>query len=254
MQPLFRSGRYLFALAIMAFGAIQFVSGHFLIALFPLPENFPATGFLMALFSTLFIGAGLGMTINKVALRFAFLAGFLFFLIMIYPNLVKLFTDLHNGGVWTVVGETAALGAGALILTGKIPNRIMDPEKQTRPWYTYGRMIFALSLLVFGILHFEYADYIATLITGWIPFKLFWSYFVGVAFILGFLSILTNVKIYLASNLLGFMFLFWVIFEHLPRVIAKPDIEPEWTSMFIALAFCGIFFMLAQRSDKPLNS
>lgn len=253
MQPLFRSGRYLFAMAILAFGIIQFVNGNFLIALFPLPENFSGRIFLMALISTLFVGAGIGMMINKIAIRFALLTAILFLIFMIYPHLFKLFTDLHNGGEWTVVGEIAALMSGALILAGKISDRTSDPDRSVQHWYTYGRIIFAISLLIFGILHFVYADYIATLITAWIPFKLFWSYFVGLAFVAAFLGILTNVKIYLASVLLGFMFLFWVIFLHLPRLIAKPNVEPEWTSFFIAVAFCGIFFMIAERQQRGLK-
>ncbi|MEO6963979.1 MAG: hypothetical protein ABIY90_18570 [Puia sp.] len=247
MQPIFRLGRCFYASTVVALGIVSFFVRHLPIALFPWPEGFPAKQFLWGLIATLFVAAGIGMMINKSARRFALLAAVLFFLILVYPNLVLLFQNIHNGGVWTVIGELAALGAGALILTGKIPGSTTHAADGSLSAYTAGRIIFALSLLIFGILHFQYADYIATLITSWIPFKLFWAYFVGLAFIAGFLSILTNVKIYLASALLGFMFLFWVLFEHLPRVIAKQGVEPEWTSLFIAAGFCGIFFMLAER-------
>jgi hypothetical protein len=251
MQPIFRLGRCFYAGAVLALGIVSFSFHHLPIALFPWPDGFTLRQFLFGLIATLFVAAGIGMMIRKYARRFALLAAVLFFLILLYPNLVLLFQNIHNGGVWTVIGEMAALGAGGLILTGKIPAPSTAPATGSMSAYTAGRIIFALSLLIFGILHFQYADYIATLITDWIPFKLFWSYFVGVAFVLGFIAILTNVKIYLASTLLGFMFLFWVLFEHLPRVISKSGMEPEWTSLFIAAGFCGIFFMLAERKERP---
>ena len=95
-----------------------------------------------------------------------------------------------------------------------------------------------------------YADFIATLVPAWIPFKLFWAYFIGVAFSLTSVSLLTNIKTRLAAALLGFMFLFWVIFLHLPRVAGDTHIEPEKTSMFIALAMCGVFFTIAGDAEE----
>jgi hypothetical protein len=54
--------------------------------------------------------------------------------------------------------------------------------------------------------------------------------------------------------MLGFTFLFWVIFLHLPRVAGDTHIEPEKTSMFIALAMCGIFFTIAGEYGEEQNT
>jgi uncharacterized membrane protein YphA (DoxX/SURF4 family) len=161
---------------------------------------------------------------------------------------VSLVTDLHNPAPWTTSAENLALCAGAFIIAGDI--QIKSKSAGSPDYFNLGRIVFALSLLVFAIQHFMYPEFIANLIPEWIPFKLFLTYFVGLAFALACISILTKIKTRLASILLGFMFLFWVIFLHLPRVAADTHKEAEKTSMFIAFAFCGIFFTIANHYSE----
>jgi uncharacterized membrane protein YphA (DoxX/SURF4 family) len=90
-----------------------------------------------------------------------------------------------------------------------------------------------------------YARFITTDIPVWIPWKLFWAYFVGVAFFAAALSIATGKMVSLAATLLGAMFLLWVIILHMPRVVAAPGNGNEWTSEFVALAMGGASFLMA---------
>jgi uncharacterized membrane protein len=233
MQELYKSGRYFFAVAIIAFGIIQFVAGDFMAGLMPVAENLPGRKLFLYLVSTLFLVGGLGLLVPVGYKRAAGFIGYLLLLLAIYPHLVSLLSDLHNPGPWTSIAENLALCGGAFIISG-FPKLIRT-----------GRILFALSLIVFAVQHFMYADYISTLIPAWIPFKVFWPYFIGVAFTASCISILTKIKTRLACDLLGFMFLFWVIFLHAVRVAGDPHKETEWTSLFIALGFSGIFFVLA---------
>jgi uncharacterized membrane protein len=109
---------------------------------------------------------------------------------------------------------------------------------------TISRYLLALSLVVFGILHIQYFDYILTLIPSWIPAPVIWSCVVTAAFFLTGLSLITRMKMSLAGVLLGTMFLLWVVVLHFPRAISKLTTEPEWSSLFVALAFCGIAFSI----------
>jgi uncharacterized membrane protein len=206
---------------------------------------------LVYLVSVIFIAAGAGIFTNKIAKPAAVLVGVLFFLLLIYPQLVSLFADIHNGNDWAVVGEIGVLCGGAFIIAGTITDGHYRKPGFTDRMIKSGRFFFAFSLFIFGVEHFVFADYIATLIPSWIPFRLFWTYFVGVAFFAASISIIIKVKTRLACLLLGFMFLFWVIFVHSPRVIASPQKEPEWTSLFVAMGFCSIFFTLAGISLRP---
>ena len=248
MQELFKAGKYLFAFSIIAFGVIQFGIQEFMKGFLPMPESLPAHDFFLNFISTLFVAGGIVMCIPKTRYRGALLVGILLFILFIYPHLATLLSDIHNPNPWTVTAEDLALASGAIIISGDAQNPALPLGKSALAHN--GRILFAISLIVFAVQHFMYADFIATLVPAWIPFKLFWAYFIGVAFSLASISLLTNIKTRLASALLGFMFLFWVIFLHLPRVAAATHIEPEKTSMFIALAMCGVFFTIAAESTE----
>jgi hypothetical protein len=97
----------------------------------------------------------------------------------------------------------------------------------------------------FAIQHFQYAQFVATLVPGWIPGHLFWAYFVGVALCASAVSILTGIYVRLAAGLLGLMFFSWVFILHLPRCLASPRTGPEWTSAFNALAMAGGAWVIA---------
>jgi uncharacterized membrane protein len=247
MKELYKSGRYFFAVTVIVFGIIQFISGNFMAGFLPVDEHLPGRIFFLYLVSTVFLAGGLAMLPVKTARRAYLLTGFIFLLLFIYPHLVHLLTDLHNPGPWTSTAETMAFCGGAFIIAGDFI--IFSTREENEPRFPKliktGRIFIAFALLIFAVQHFMYADFIATLIPSWIPFKLFWAYFVGAAFTATGVSILINIKARLASTLLGFMYLFWFIFLHAPRVMTDPHKEPEWTSMFIALGFSGIFFTLA---------
>jgi uncharacterized membrane protein YphA (DoxX/SURF4 family) len=249
MQEFYKSGRYLFAAAITAFGIIQFVTGDVMIGFLPVFENLPARRFFLYLISTLFAGGGLAMILSDVPRRITILLGFLFAFLFIYPHLIQLVSDLSNPGPWTSSAETLAFCRGAFIIAGDFISRDIGKTKEPRfpKMLRTGRIFFALSLVVFAVQHFKYAVFIGTLIPSWIPIPVFWAYFVGVAFSVCSISLFVGVKSRLACTLLGCMFLFWVIFLHAPRVAANLHKEPEWTSLFVALGFCGIFFTLASQ-------
>jgi hypothetical protein len=147
----------------------------------------------------------------------------------------KLAANPHDPGPWTSGFELLALCGAALVLAGAHTS------------IKLGRVLFAVSLVVFGVQHFLYAHFIATLVPSWILGHLFWAYFVGIAFVAAALSIATQIKIDLAATWLGVMFLLWVVVLHLPRAAAALHNGNEWTSLFVALAMSGGAFMLAGR-------
>jgi uncharacterized membrane protein YphA (DoxX/SURF4 family) len=252
MQDFYKAGRYFFAVSIIAFGIIQFTTSDFMSAFLPIRISSHSRIFLLYFFSSLFVFAGLMMLFNRTA-RGGALTAVLFAIFILYPGLINLISDPKNPGYWTVIAETLAICAGALIITG-IFNRNTTAPDRALPFpknkLVAGRILFACTLIVFAVQHFLYADYISTLIPTWIPLPVFWAYFVGIAFLAGSISLFVRIKTRLASALLGFMFLFWVFFLHAERVTANPQKETEWTSLFIALAFCGIFFAIASVSPR----
>ena len=76
---------------------------------------------------------------------------------------------------------------------------------------------------------------------------MFWTYFAGIALIAAGLGIITGILRWLAALMLGIMIFLWVWMLHIPRAMADPrgNLGNEWTSVFEALAFSGIAFLLA---------
>jgi len=108
-----------------------------------------------------------------------------------------------------------------------------------------GRIFIAISLVVFAIQHFLYANFVATLVPAWIPGRLFWAYFVGVAFVAAAIGAVVPKMTRPAGILLGILFLLFVVTLHIPRIAAHPRDGNEWTSGFVALAMCGGAWILA---------
>ena len=114
-----------------------------------------------------------------------------------------------------------------------------------------GRIFIAISLVVFGIQHFLYANFVATLVPAWMPGRLFWAYFVGVAFVAAAVGAVVPKMTRPAGILLGILFFLFVVTLHVPRIAAHSRDGNEWTSGFVALAMCGGAWILA--SVSPLE-
>lgn len=241
-------GRSVFAVAIMAFGLLCFAYSDFVSGLEPLPSWVGGRLFLAYSTGIIFVMAGAGLTVSKTAQLAAIILGTVFHLWVLLLHLPKLIAEPRNGSVWTVLFETLALGGAAWVLAKVLSSEQsaqQAPSHILKEMSLFGRLCFGISLPVFGVLHFIYYGYVASVIPGWIPYPLFWAYFTGVAMIAAGISIIFNIKARLAAVLVGAMFGLWVLILHLPRVLVHLNIKEEWTSLFIALAMCGGALIIA---------
>jgi hypothetical protein len=225
-------GRYLYAAALAAF-AIQ----HFLYAVTgggigpPWIVGHAAWVWLMG---TVLLVTSLSIATERQAgiILVGFTVVLLFYVEIIYWQ--RLVVNIHNPGPWTSSAELICIAGAAFLIAGNFLAGKFGARAKL-----VGRMLFALPLLVFAVQHFLYAGFIATLIPVWIPARLFWAYFVGIAFLAASASIATRITGRLGAILLGAMFLIWVLIVHAPRVAAASHNANEWTSLFVALAMCG---------------
>ena len=109
----------------------------------------------------------------------------------------------HDPGPWTVLFELLAMGGGAWVIAASFP-----PPPAGLPvtrMADVGRYLIAIALVVFAVQHFMYAEFVASLVTPWIPWHLFWAYFAGVAFAAAALSFVAGRMVRPAATLLGTM-------------------------------------------------
>jgi uncharacterized membrane protein len=159
--------------------------------------------------------------------------------------------NLRSGAIWTVFFELVAMCGASLFLVSAsnwLPHYVQ--AQTVRRAASVGPFLFALSLAVFGLQHFLYGPYVATLVPFWIPGRLFWAYFVGIAFEASALAILLRRNTRLAATLLGIMYFSWVLIVHAPRVAAALQNGNEWTSGFVALAMSGAALILTELKPR----
>jgi uncharacterized membrane protein YphA (DoxX/SURF4 family) len=101
-----------------------------------------------------------------------------------------------------------------------------------------------------GTVHFLYPEAVANFIPNWIPVRLFWAYFTGVAFWAAGLAILSGVLARLASRLLAMMLSSWVLILHIPRVAAAVGDRHEWNTLFLAVAQTGAAWIVAGSLER----
>lgn len=107
------------------------------------------------------------------------------------------------------------------------------------------RVIFAVPWLVFGLQHFLYADFVATLVPAFMPFKLFWAYLTGSAMIAAGISFIVNRFAVLAAILLGLMLTGFILLIHVPALLTKPFTVAALTRPLQDVALACASFLLA---------
>jgi uncharacterized membrane protein len=224
-------GRLFFAVCMVGFGIQNFYYTGFLKGLELTPEWAPWHTFWAYLDGALLIAGGVSIAIGVRARLGAMLVSAVYFGSVIFLRLPRIGLTIHDISERTVLFEPLVIGCGAWLLARKSG---------------WARILIGVSMIVFGIDHFVVLRFIATLIPSWIPFALFWSAFTGAAFIAAGVSIITRWRIRLASAMLGLMFFLWVVVVHAPRIAASPHNPNEWNSGLVALAICGVAWMLKE--------
>jgi len=249
METLIRAGRAFYGIGIAGIGIQQFIYSEFrpvLLAYWPswMPDlNIWAYGIGAAL-----ILAGTIIIFYQKARMISLILGGFFLLLFVCSHVYyQLFLspyDFHLGS-WTDGLKELTLSGGALVIAVSYPEEI--PTAANKLFLTSGRIFFSIMLIAFGIDHFLYTEFVATLVPGWMPGHIFWTYFAAIALIGSGVCILLKIKIQSASILLGVMLFLWFIILHIPRAITDPHSGKgnEITSVFEALAFSGIAFVIA---------
>jgi uncharacterized membrane protein len=110
-----------------------------------------------------------------------------------------------------------------------------------------GPVFMAAGIAVFGGEHLASPRVLMQIVPVWMPARLFWAYFVGVALIAAALSFVTMKYVRWSATLLGVMFLLFVLMIHAPNVVTNPKDRFLWTVALREIAFAGGAWALAGR-------
>jgi len=106
-------------------------------------------------------------------------------------------------------------------------------------------LCFALPLAVFGAEHLSGAQFIQQGVPSFVPWHLFWAYFVGCALLAASLSIATKTQVRWSGLLFGIMMFLFVAMMDIPGALAARGNRFAWTLLLRELAFGGGGWLLA---------
>ncbi len=256
MRNLSNVGRIFYGISIVVIGLLTIYYRDYPYMLIPQEHLWIPNLVLFAYISgALLILAGACIVFEMKIIPISFVLGSALLLIFCFyfiPYQFMVSSNYLHFGDWENAAKELALAGGAFVIAGcsleKNKNTLIGFLNKLMP---FGSVLFAITILSFGIDHFLYAKEASDYVPSWIPYHLFWMYFTGTALIGSSLAIILKIKAGLAATLLGTMILTWFIILHIPRVITSPVIYigSEVTSAFIALAYCGVAFVIAA-TDK----
>jgi uncharacterized membrane protein len=112
-------------------------------------------------------------------------------------------------------------------------------------------LCFAAPLAVFGAEHLSAARGISQAVPKFMPWPMFWTYFVGLALISASLSIATKIQVPSSGLLFGSMMFLFVAMIDLPGTLANVHNRISWTLMLRQMSFgSGGWCLAAASMDK----
>ena len=255
MNRSFHFGRMIFATAMVGLAVQCMLRGNAVPALEPVSSSssLPLIGWITGV---VLFAAAVATLVRSTAYYGAAVIAAMLLLWELLLHAPALASAPGDGGEWTGALETLALGGAALLLFGLMKVTAgyeREPELVAKRASTIGRIMYGVAMPAFGVLHFIYFAYVASVIPSWIPAHLFFAYATGVAHIASGLGILTGVFSRVAAYCTAAMFGSWVLIVHAPRVLAHLHAPSEWTSMLIALGMCGGALLIASAlSNIPI--
>lgn len=144
--------------------------------------------------------------------------------------------------IWSyfVGGVVLAIGL-AVILVGRDWQKRRGFDKLI----LFAPLFYAAPLAAFGTEHFTLTEAIKSSIPAWIPWHLFWAYFVGACFIAAALSMVTRIQARLAASLLALNFFLFVVLMDVPGWVRNPHDRFALALALRELSFSGGALALA---------
>ncbi|HEY3929887.1 MAG TPA: hypothetical protein VGL89_16065 [Candidatus Koribacter sp.] len=231
-------GRIIFAIAILYFAMVHVLSA---LTLGPQPSFpwMPAPKLVLAVIAILLLACGAGIFANRYLQPSCIvLAAFLAVYILSF-YIAFIAQDPHDPTRFAGASELASMAAAALLLA-------FPASMSKRAPALTARIVLALAMVNFGAVHFLLPKFIGPLVPSWIPGHLFFTYFLGGAFLAAALSFATGIQVRLAGLLLGIMFLIFFVTVHIPRITHAAHSLDEWTSGVVAFAMIGISWVASE--------
>ena len=232
------------ALGLAALGALSLASGDFAFQWQPVPPGAPARGALAMGTGALEVAAAVLLLPARLRALGAWLAAaiLLGWTALHVPSVLQRPASIAD---WLGVAESSAMASATLMFAATWAGVAAAGTIRR-----IGFVVFGLSALLFGISHFVYADFTASMIPAWLPQRVPLAYLTGAAHALAGVAIAVGVLRRLAAAMESLMMALFVVLVHIPRVLASPNSRMEWTMLFVAVLLSGSAAMVARLAGR----
>jgi uncharacterized membrane protein len=210
-------GHALFAVTFMALGVWGLASGHFNTVWAGAPKTLPGREALAYVTALVSLACGAGLLWRRTT---ALAAGVLTVLVILWIMAFRITPVVHaplDAGIWDGFGIVVMIALTAWALFAETAGDAVPPRLDIATGASGIRIIhviYGLVLIDFGIAHFGYLTFTASLVPGYLPNHVAWAEATGLAYMAAGLAILTGVWARLAAALVivqiaGFTLLVW---------------------------------------------
>jgi uncharacterized membrane protein len=245
--------RYSFAIVLIALGAVGLVTGELVPIWAPVPDDLPGRGALAYPCAIVSLGAGAGLVVRRFA---AIASGILLGALGVWIAVFRVSPIIRAPDTvlsWYGLAETAAIAAAATVLCARLA--WPDTRRGVRA-VAIGRILYGLAMIPFGLAHFAFVDFTASLVPGWIPAHVAWVYVTGAAFLAAAVAILTGAWAPLAAELSALQIGVFTALVWVPVVVTGSADASAWSEFGIstALAAAGSVVAASYRDAHARSS
>ena len=147
-----------------------------------------------------------------------------------------------------VVLATCTAGAVFLLIGAWAARKEIAQARGADKIVALGNICIAVPLAVFGAEHLFGVELVVDAVPKFMPWPLFWAYFVGVALLAAALSIATKIAVRWSGLLFGVMMFLFVAMIDLRGTLAHPQNRFFWALTLREAAFGGTGLILAGRA------
>src|SRR5215469_2486792 len=240
-------GRVAFAITLIALGISGLVRGD-VIAVWELPEGVPAREGLAYLCALMSLATGVGLLSARsasLAARVLLVSLLLYLLTFKVPQLLRAPTDAAS---WESCAESVVIVAAVWVLYASFA----AAWDRRRAGFATGdkgvrtaRVLYGLAMIVFGVAHFAYIKYTASLVPAWLPSPVGWVCFTGAAYIAAGVAILSGVYARLAAALSAWQMGMFTLLVWLPVLAAGSKDASQWSEGVVSWALTAAGWVVA---------
>ena len=241
-------GHALFAATMIALGVLGLIQHDFTVIWEPVAKGVPGRELLLYVCAFVLVICGAGLFLRRTAaLSARVLLAYLLFWLLVF-RLPGLFRSLGVDIYWAAC-RTAVMVAAAWVLYAWFAE---DWDKRHVGFATgdtglhIARALYGVALIPFGISHFQYLKFTASLVPKWLPGHMAWAALTGGAFIVAGVAILIGVYARLAAALSALQMGLFLLLVWIP-VVARGSLTPfQWSETVVSWALAVAGWVVAE--------